>query len=853
MKIRSLLILSCMILFGMHATGQVMPAHGSMRGEGLTLYLNHNSLEGDPVTTRPATLDYKLVTLNGKTYAWTKLNPLDDGDYSINEADWASQLRYFSSEETGGAVENQLKQRSGLETWGVATASLPTILTNNISLYNCFVFNGDNYSETNRLSYNYNINNSTLGETVIPVLGTCSALNLTTTTADLSLQGNDNSGNFFYYIKGDDIEMVSLVDECTLTNLVEGATYNLTIVAVDFDGNESEAKVISFTTSKDEFNPAANLALNKSSYASSGSASSGNDGDTGTRWESASNDGEWWYVNLGAEYMLNKVKIMWEGAYTKVFDIQVALTLPEDPAGDEGWTTVFSQTNRPDGNFKPNYDDCLFTSPTPAKYVKIKCITRGTGYGNSFWEFEVYGTGYYDPNSGGSLSAVSVNTPLSLIYMDETPSVQFSYSAVDGTGNTIENLSVQWSVNPTTATIENGLFIPSVSGDYTITCTATKDDVEKSGTATITVRDPKRLADITLSTPKTLYGLGETFKGYTIVQKDQFDQIYNAEIKLKVNDVDEEFTTAVMGDYTLVAYNGNIESNPVNIMVVNPKINSSIESIVASVDGENGKDPISLIDGEWRTEDRPEANSEFPVDIAFTFTDKYLVEGIEIYWEGASARAYEIYAGENLIGGEPDHNFNGNYYYNLYLPDAVETDNVTLNLLKPYTQYGYNILGVSFYGGLKPSMSEAPIASLNEEQEENVLCWTVEPGLAIKEFEIYRNAAYDNGGTYVDKVPYTGETSYCYNVKDKMLLKSTNEVPYQVVLVDAVGDKIGSQLVAVPSTPTSILTPYTGKEVISIQYFTIDGRKAGGSTPGLYIVKKTYNDNSVKTEKVFVK
>ncbi len=54
-------------------------------------------------------------------------------------------------------------------------------------------------------------------------------------------------------------------------------------------------------------------------------------------------------------------------------------------------------------------------------------------------------------------------------------------------------------------------------------------------------------------------------------------------------------------------------------------------------------------------------------------------------------------------------------------------------------------------------------------------------------------------------------------------------------------------------TPTRIITPVTGKDLLKVQYFTIDGREVANPASGLYIVKKIYDDNSVKTEKMFVK
>lgn len=67
-----------------------------------------------------------------------------------------------------------------------------------------------------------------------------------------------------------------------------------------------------------------NYALIGTASASSGNAANAIDGNTGTRWESAQTDEEWWQVDLGAVKTFNTISIMWEGAYSKSFTIRVS-------------------------------------------------------------------------------------------------------------------------------------------------------------------------------------------------------------------------------------------------------------------------------------------------------------------------------------------------------------------------------------------------------------------------------------------------------------------------------------------------------------------------------------------------
>ena len=127
--------------------------------------------------------------------------------------------------------------------------------------------------------------------------------------------------------------------------------------------------------------PTTNIALNKPSTTSSneyGSASATNDGNATTRWSSLFTDDQWVYIDLQARYNLSKVVLNWEAAYGKSYDIQVS-----DNATN--WTTIYT-TNTSDGGI-----DNISLSGA-GRYVRMNGKTRGTGYGYSLYEFEVYGT-----------------------------------------------------------------------------------------------------------------------------------------------------------------------------------------------------------------------------------------------------------------------------------------------------------------------------------------------------------------------------------------------------------------------------------------------------------------------------
>ncbi|WP_042167280.1 hemoblobin-interacting domain-containing protein [Paenibacillus gorillae] len=134
---------------------------------------------------------------------------------------------------------------------------------------------------------------------------------------------------------------------------------------------------------------ASNVALNKTATASSNVQPAGNavdgrgEGPGGTRWESATSDNQWIAVDLGRLYSLQSVVLSWEGAFGKAYKVQTSIAAqPEE--GD--WTDAYSESNGNGGL------DNIPLAAAEARHVRILGQTRGTIYGYSLWELEVYGT-----------------------------------------------------------------------------------------------------------------------------------------------------------------------------------------------------------------------------------------------------------------------------------------------------------------------------------------------------------------------------------------------------------------------------------------------------------------------------
>src|SRR5258706_4998511 len=147
-----------------------------------------------------------------------------------------------------------------------------------------------------------------------------------------------------------------------------------------------------------------NLALNKPAICSPTPqfpCAEAFDGSLTTRWASAQGvDPQWIYVDLGASYNISHVKLTWETAYGKSYQIQ---TSPDAAT----WTNIYTTTTGDGG-----VDDLTGLTGS-GRYVRMNGTVRGRGWGYSLWEFEVY-TGSGGPTNTPTqtnTAPVITNTP----------------------------------------------------------------------------------------------------------------------------------------------------------------------------------------------------------------------------------------------------------------------------------------------------------------------------------------------------------------------------------------------------------------------------------------------------------
>jgi hypothetical protein len=106
------------------------------------------------------------------------------------------------------------------------------------------------------------------------------------------------------------------------------------------------------------------------------------DGDDRTRWSSAFSDPQWLTVDLGEETAVGKVRIEWENAHAKDYELQIS-------SDGSHWTTA-RHVRAGEGGVEEHDVDMT------ARYVRVMGTRRATPYGYSLWELQVF-------NSAGTL------------------------------------------------------------------------------------------------------------------------------------------------------------------------------------------------------------------------------------------------------------------------------------------------------------------------------------------------------------------------------------------------------------------------------------------------------------------
>ncbi|WP_394846519.1 family 20 glycosylhydrolase [Pendulispora brunnea] len=103
------------------------------------------------------------------------------------------------------------------------------------------------------------------------------------------------------------------------------------------------------------------------------------DGTHATRWSSEASDAQWMQIDLGSRKSVRKVILNWEAAYATSYELQIS-----DDASS--WTTIYATTKG------RGLTETLSGLDAHARYLRLNLKKRGTRYGYSLYEVEVYGS-----------------------------------------------------------------------------------------------------------------------------------------------------------------------------------------------------------------------------------------------------------------------------------------------------------------------------------------------------------------------------------------------------------------------------------------------------------------------------
>ncbi|MEE0979828.1 MAG: discoidin domain-containing protein, partial [Muribaculaceae bacterium] len=407
--------------------------------------------------------------------------------------------------------------------------------------------------------------------------------------------------------------------------------------------------------------PMPNLALNGEAVASSeenaGSLTiNAIDGDPTSRWGSAHTPDEWLTVDLGEECYLSRAIINWEAAYGADYDLQVApdgspvTTVQVNYGGQmktvivpqpDSWTTVAEVR----GNSSAGAIESKLN--TKGRWVRMKGITRGTQYGYSIYEMELFGL----PLSIKPDDIIGIDITLPEVATEGT-AVPLEAKACTLAGE-ITPADVTWSAN-LPARFSADSFIPDSYGHYTITATTPSGFKSQ---ANLFVNESTKLRSIALSTNNIEILQGDEAI-IEITGENQFGGIFpiaSADITATILDTQGKpvdpsiasfdaqemlFTANQTGSYSVViAAHGLSATATVKVLDIT-EANLALGKPATASSSSGGNTPSKAVDGDpsSRWESDHADNQWLTVDLL----NPFIINRVTLIWENAYASDYHL-------------------------------------------------------------------------------------------------------------------------------------------------------------------------------------------------------------------
>ncbi|WP_343628475.1 di-heme oxidoredictase family protein [Roseateles sp.] len=146
------------------------------------------------------------------------------------------------------------------------------------------------------------------------------------------------------------------------------------------------------------------------------------DGNTSTRWASQAEDGAWLQFDFGAPVNLGYMKLVWENAYGKAYQIQVS---------DDGktWKLLRDQQSGKGGTEE------YYNLGVKTRYVRMQGQTRATAYGYSLFEveFKSIGSDNSIPVATTTPFPAPANNTVAALFQPQAPIETLQFTLPDGT------------------------------------------------------------------------------------------------------------------------------------------------------------------------------------------------------------------------------------------------------------------------------------------------------------------------------------------------------------------------------------------------------------------------------------
>lgn len=693
------------------------PNFGTAKADNVQLYAQED-YKANLTSPSIAKVNYRIV--DDGTYFWAHYTLVTENEepaqFEVNAA-WAAQLRNWGTDGASRA-EMDLTVRSDDRTIAYSnregkddanyyafTRKSGTVAGATVKMQSYAAITGNGYNVTDLYDYVVNgINNPSDDEIAPTGLSVSHSLNQTGDSVILTLNATDDSGELFYYIYDTEnhIAHVSFTNSFKFA-VLNSRTYNISILACDYDGNKTEPQTIVITTPRAPFDASKNLALGQNVTTGEGDGNILVDGNDGNGWQVAL-ENSWFVLDLGTSYDLRELQIRWETAYADSFKIETS-------ADGQVYSEPIIYSRKLD--FAGNYEEVLPFVKANVRYIKLTNLRNAINYNPNIREFRVYGVNYTPENANASVSEFKLFSNTTELIPGEAINVYIV--PVNAEGGLVENTTytVTGSTGITVTPDEDNYGYYTISATQNGTITATLDNI--NSTFEFTCTEAPEVASISLAIADNILDLeaSNAFPvGYeiplTVTCLDQYGQPITDELVWDATNAsvaNNKITLTTKGEAKVSASFNEITSNELTFNVVTDAENVALNKTVSAIEGSSDSD--NAVDGDFGSVwvmNEPEGTTDHTYNawLSVDLGDMYDIELIEVIWEGASSKefTFEIAGNDETYEavGSVTENPNMATVYNRLAVTGKQGRYVKINSTVAGTQYGTKIRELRVYG-----------------------------------------------------------------------------------------------------------------------------------------------------------